>query len=151
MSSEEVNIMTANDYIKDRLDPLIAWYERKSTWDKRWYIGLKVAESVLAAGVTLGAGFMDGPLALRLFVSGCGALLVVAQGLHAACKYHENWVSARQTCEELKDEKALFAARAGTYAQLEEELRQCKLAERCERIVQDELNRWIERRHMPAS
>ena len=76
---------------------------------------------------------------------------VGAQGLHAVCRYHENWISARQTCEQLKDEKALYVAHAGAYAQLDEEQEHCKLAERCERIVQDELNRWIERRHMPAS
>ena len=143
--------MTANDYIKDRLDLLIAWYERKSTWDKRWYIGLKVAESVLAASVTLGAGFMDGPLALRLFVSGCGALLVVAQGLHAACKYHENWVSARQTCEDLKAEKALFFASAGRYAPKEGGQSELILADNCERIIKLEHERWINRRHTPAS
>ncbi|MBQ8090577.1 MAG: DUF4231 domain-containing protein [Pyramidobacter sp.] len=142
--------MDESDYIKDRLDPLIAWYDRKSTWDKRWYIGLKVAECVLAASVTLGAGFMDGPLPLRLFVSACGALLVVAQGLHAACKYHENWVSARTACEELKAEKALWAAGVGQYDG-EDERDIAMLGERCEKIIQTEHERWISRRHTPPS
>lgn len=26
--------MTDDEYMKDRLNPLIEWYERKSTWDK---------------------------------------------------------------------------------------------------------------------
>ncbi len=94
---------------------------------------------------------MDGPLALRLFVSGCGALLVVAQGLHAACKYHENWVSARQTCEELKAEKALFFASAGRYTPKEDGQSELILADNCERIIQLEHERWINRRHTPAS
>ncbi len=104
---------------------------------------MKVAACVLAASVALGTGFMDAPLPLRLFVSSYGVRLVIVQCLHAACKYHENWVSARTTCEELNAEKALLVVGVGQILREDDREIVAVFCKRCEKIIQNEHERWI--------
>lgn len=47
-------------------------------------------------------GFLTGLPFPRLVLVALGALLVVIQELHLACRYHENWQSYRLIAEGLK-------------------------------------------------
>ena len=139
--------MTDDEYMKDRLNPLIEWYERKSTWDKHWYVGLKVAEGLLAAIVTLCTGFLTGPWQLRFIVAASGALLILSQGLHAFCKYHENWQSYRLTAERLKHVKYLYLTQTEPYKNPNVGV----LVENVEAIIKEEHEHWIARRRSPSN
>ncbi|MGZ9164721.1 MAG: DUF4231 domain-containing protein [Anaerolineales bacterium] len=57
-------------------------------------------------------GFPDVPTLVPTILSG---LIAVAAGLENVYRYGDNWRTYRQTLEALKREKALFAARAGSY------------------------------------
>lgn len=139
--------MTSDEYIKQRLELLIGWYERKSTWDKHWYIGLKVAEGILAAIVTLCTGFLTGPWALRFIVAASGVLLIVSQGLHAVCKYHENWQSYRLTAERLKQAKYFYLTQTGPYRNQSVD----DFVKNAEEIIKAEHDHWIARRQSPSN
>src|ERR1044071_6274422 len=99
-----------------RLEDQIAWYDRKSNAAQRWFKRLKVCQIVVAAAIPVAAG-VSAPAWL---VGGAGALIVVLEGLQQLQQYQQNWTTYRSTCEWLKHEKFLFAAR-GPYASSEHE------------------------------
>ena len=50
--------MNADDYIAQRLDDQIAWYDRKSMACQRWYKHLRVTEFVAAALIPFLAAYL---------------------------------------------------------------------------------------------
>jgi Protein of unknown function (DUF4231) len=120
----------------DRLLDQIAWYDAKSGHNQRWFKGLKVGQIVTAAAIPVAAGAS----APAWLVGGAGALIVVVEGLQQLQQYQQNWTMYRSTCERLKHEKFLFAARAGPYAKTAHAER--LLAERVEDLVSQEQGAW---------
>ena len=120
----------------DRLLNQIAWYDGKSRHNQHWFKGLKVGQIVTAAAIPVAAGESAPPW----LVGGAGALIVVLEGLQQLQQYQQNWSTYRSTCERLKHEKYLFAARAGPYAKTARADR--LLAERVEGLVSQEHAAW---------
>jgi uncharacterized protein DUF4231 len=126
-----------------RLEDQIAWYDAKSQHNQRWFKLLKVCQIITAAAIPVAAGAS----APAWLVGGAGALIVVLEGLQQLQQYQQNWITYRSTCERLKHEKFLFAARAGPYASSEPE---ALLAERVESLVSQEHAAWVSQREEPA-
>ena len=126
-----------------RLEDQIAWYDAKSQHNQRWFKLLKVCQIITAAAIPVAAGAS----APAWLVGGAGALIVVLEGLQQLQQYQQNWITYRSTCERLKHEKFLFAARAGPYASSEPE---ALLAERVESLVSQEHAAWVSQREETA-
>lgn len=126
-----------------RLEDQIAWYDAKSQHNQRWFKLLKVCQIITAAAIPVAAGAS----APAWLVGGAGALIVVLEGLQQLQQYQQNWITYRATCERLKHEKFLFAARAGPYASSEPE---ALLAERVESLVSQEHAAWVSQREEAA-
>ena len=90
-----------------RLEDQIAWYDAKSRHNQRWFKLLKVWQIVVAAAIPVAAA-AEAPVWL---MGGGGALIVVLEGFQQLQQYQQNWTTYRSTCERLKHEKYLFAAR----------------------------------------
>ena len=123
-----------------RLEDQIAWYDRKSGENQRWFKGVKVCQIVTAAAIPVAAG-VSAPVWL---VGGAGALIVVLEGLQQLQQYQQNWTTYRATCERLKHEKFLFVSRAGPYANAPEP--EAMLAQRVEALVSQEQAAWVSHR-----
>jgi hypothetical protein len=123
-----------------RLEDQIGWYDRQSGRAQHWFKRLKVSQIVLAAAIPVAAG-VSAPAWL---VGGAGALIVVLEGVQQLQQYQQNWTTYRSTCERLKHEKFLFAARAGPYARVENA--DARLAERVEGLVSQEHAAWVSHR-----
>jgi hypothetical protein len=123
-----------------RLEDQIAWYDRKSSENQRWFKRLKILQIVTAAAIPVAAGIS----APAWLVGGAGALIVVLEGLQQLQQYQQNWTTYRSTCERLKHEKFLFAAHAGPYARVEDP--EARLAERVEGLVSQEHAAWASHR-----
>lgn len=123
-----------------RLEDQIAWYDGKSLHSQRWFKRLKVCQLVTAAAIPVAAG-VAAPVWL---VGGGGALIVVLEGLQQLQQYQQNWTTYRSTCERLRHEKYLFAARAGPYAGALDPI--ALLAERVEGLVSQEHAAWVTHR-----
>ena len=50
--------MDANEYIAQRLDDQIGWYDRKSISNQRWYRGLRTVQVVAAALIPFWVGYL---------------------------------------------------------------------------------------------
>jgi hypothetical protein len=49
--------MDADTYLKERVEDQIAWYDRRSAFNKRWFISLRAVEIAAAATVPFLSGF----------------------------------------------------------------------------------------------
>ena len=67
--------------------------------------------------------------------------------MSSTCSFHENWISYRSTCEQLKHEKYLCLAEAGPYR---DEDRDRLLAERVEEQISREHTQWTAGRRKSA-
>lgn len=109
--------MTPEEYLEQRLDDQIRWYDAKSGSAQRWFKGLRAAEIVFAAAIPVLASFVGdenpwiGPLMGIL-----GALVVVLAGILSLQQYQERWVEYRATAESLKHEKYLYLTSTDPYA-----------------------------------
>jgi hypothetical protein len=123
-----------------RVHDQIAWYDKKSQLNQRWFKGLKICQIVTAAAIPVAAG-VSAPIWL---VGGGGALIVVLEGLQQLQQYQQNWTTFRATCERLKHEQFLYLAHAGPYGVAPNP--EALLAERVESLVSQEHAAWVSQR-----
>ena len=134
------SVMVTDSPARTRLEDQIAWYDRKSQENQRWFKALKICQIVTAAGIPVAAGVGAEPW----LVGGGGALIVVLEGIQQLQQYQQNWTTYRSTCERLKHEKFLFLGRAGPYAKVPNP--ESLLAERVEGLVSQEHAAWVSHR-----
>jgi hypothetical protein len=118
-----------------RLEQQIDWYDRKSTHAKRWYHRVKVTQILVAAAIPVTVAANADQVAAAVL----GASIVVLEGFQQLFQFHANWTTYRSTCERLKHEKYLYAARGGPYGGKNPDAR---LAERVEGLVSQEHAAW---------
>ena len=127
----------------ERLDQQLDWYERKSQFNKRAYLWLKVAQIVVAAAIpaVVAAG------ASAAVAGALGAVVVVLEGLQQLFQFQQNWIGYRGTAEALNHEKFLYEGGAGPYA--EPDGRERLLAERVGALISQEHAAWKEVQRTP--
>jgi uncharacterized protein DUF4231 len=125
---------------RDRVENQIAWYDKKSQYNQRWFKRLKICQIVTAAAIPVAAG---ASVAVSV-VGAAGALIVVLEGLQQLQQYQLNWTTYRATCERLRHEQFLFLAQAGPYAGAPDP--EAMLAERVEGLVSQEHAAWAAQR-----
>src|SRR3954465_5741064 len=121
----------------ERLETQIAWYDKKSNQNQRWFKRLKVAQIVTAAAIPVGAAAGVDPNV----IGGGGALSVGLEGLQQLQQYQQKWTTYRSTCERLKHDKYLYHAQAGPYTKAPRP--DALLAERVEGLVSQEHAAWV--------
>jgi predicted metalloprotease with PDZ domain len=122
----------------DRLEGQLGWYGGKAAEARKWYLGLKVLQIVVAAAITVVAA--GG--ASRTVAAALGATVVVVEGIQQLFQFHGNWIRYRTAAEALKRERTLFLERAGPYADAGGERPEAMLAEVVENIVSKEGAAW---------
>jgi Protein of unknown function (DUF4231) len=118
-----------------RLEESLAWYDRRSADNQRWYRGLKIAQLVAAAAVPVFAGLS----ASAWITGGLGSAIVVMEGVQQLYQFQERWLAYRSAHGALLAERHLYLARAGDYAAADSH---ALLAERVEGILSHELTTW---------
>jgi hypothetical protein len=104
------------EYLKNRVDEQIAWYDRKSGGSQRWFQRLRLFEIAAAAAITLLAGYADSFSNVKIVIGILGLLTAVIAGVLALYQFQENWMAYRSACESLKQEKYLFLTRTDPYS-----------------------------------
>jgi hypothetical protein len=108
--------MTPDEYIRDRLDDQITWYDQKSGWNQKWFKRLRIVEIVFATTIPFLVSQVTGDSTiLKSIVGGMGVCVAVLSGLITLYKFHENWIEYRTTTETLKHEKYLYLTGAAPY------------------------------------
>lgn len=130
--------MSLDDYIKNRLEEQINWYDTKSIKAQKMYKLLQTFEIIIATLIPFLSGFVEKHWIISIIVSFLGSLVVIIASLLKLGKYHENWLQYRQTCELLKHEKYLFLTGTNPYEERSFQL----LVERVESIISAENINW---------
>jgi len=110
--------MSMNDeqFLKERVEDQINWYDKKSQFNQRWYKCLRVGEIGAAAAIPLLAGYMsDKTPAVQIIVGLLGFIIAIIASVVALYQFQENWVEYRTTCESLRHEKYLFLTQTEPY------------------------------------
>ena len=135
--------LVQDDYLKERVDDQIDWYDRKSLTNQHWFKRLRIIEIVAAASIPFLSAYMtQGELLIRLIVGALGVVITVIAGVIALYQFQENWIEYRTTCESLKHEKYLFLTRAEPY---DAEDPFPMFVERIEGLISVENTKWYQR------
>ena len=131
--------MNEDEYITDRLDDQIIWYDKKSQTNQRWFKCLRIFEIISAAIIPFLAGIGSSIPYYSVIIGALGVIIAVSAGVSAIYKFHENWIEYRTTSETLKHEKYLFQTKCPPYHQ---EDSFCRLVQRVEGLISKENSQW---------
>ena len=73
--------MNEEEYLKNRLDDQIDWYDRKSTQNQNAFKRLQVILIVAAASIPFISGYVDDLKYLQYLVGGIGVLVAAITGI----------------------------------------------------------------------
>jgi len=132
------------EYLVDRYQNQIDWYDKKSMWNQRWYKRLQWSLIILSALtpilITVEAlakeipWLIVFPLVFSTFVAICTAAL-------KSFKFQEHWIDYRTICETLRKEIHYYDALIGDY-KIADDPRSIFI-NRVEGIISRENTMWI--------
>lgn len=131
--------MEVKQYINERLDDQIEWYDKKSQISQKRFKRLKIVEIFSAALIPFLVAYADTSSSVQFLVGSLGIAIAVIAGLLSLYKFQENWIEYRNTAETLKHQKYLFEASCAPYDQ-EDSFK--KLVQICEGIISKENSNW---------
>jgi hypothetical protein len=108
-------MISPEDYVEQRINDQISWYDRRSITNKRWFKRLRFAEIVVAATIPFLSGFADKSLAIKIAIGALGVFVAVIASLLGLLQLQVHWIEYRATAESLKKEKFLFLTQADPY------------------------------------
>lgn len=140
-------LMSDAEYIAERLDAQMNWYDRKSSDNKKKYKRIKRTESVIAALIpvliTFGAFKVvqenDLGVFLQIIAALAGVALVIMNSFLELDEHHKLWKEYRVTCEMMRHERYMYMTRSEPYDEADAFPR---LVEKIEAISNSETQRW---------
>ena len=140
------------DYIKNRLEPRIRWYDGQSKVNMNRYNSLQVLTLGISAIIPV-INVVSGDFIIRIISALLGGLIAAITGILQLSKAHESWILYRSTAETLIREYNLFKLKSGDYSEdniKDESKRNNMFVDRCEAIMSTEENRYFSlRQHQP--
>ena len=132
--------MNQDEYLKDRLEDQIGYYDRSSMKNQKWFKLLQVASIIASATIPFLTGYItDTSIGLKVSVGLLGLTVAAITAVLGLYKFQENWFEYRTTCESLKHEKFLFLTNSDPYDQ-EDPFK--LLVERVESLISKENSAW---------
>ncbi len=107
--------MDESEYLKNRLDDQIDWYDRKSIQNQKTYKMLQLLLIVSAASIPFISGYVKDCPDLSYVLGGIGVLIAAITGIISLYKFQETWTAYRTTCESLQHEKYLYHTKTDPY------------------------------------
>ena len=140
--------MDAEAYLTDRLQPEIAWYDKKSGRNKFANTVTKIIEIACAAAIPLLAGYAKGgEQAISVIIGTLGVVVAISTGVSSLLKFQEQWIKYRTTAESLKKERYLFETRTEPYNGTDP---LPMLVQRVETLVSQENTNWAQYMMKPS-
>jgi len=131
------------NYLKDRYEDQINWYDRKSARNQKVYRDLQLSVVVLSAITPVLVAIV--PEATRWPAVFIAALVAIGTTMLKTFKYQENWINYRTTCETLRKEIHFYKAGVDGYKDAED--REALFVERVESLISRENTMWLTTQH----
>lgn len=132
--------LTSDNYIEERVNRQIEWYDSKSKEAKKRYKIFTYVILISSAFIPLLTNLAIEQFGIKLIVSFLGVFTTLSQGIINLNDYNENWIEYRTVCETLKKEKYMFLAKSGVYNDTENPYKY--FVERIESIISQENVNW---------
>ena len=87
--------MQANEYIKNRLDDQIKWYDKKSATQKKWYYRSKLVTLVCTSSIPVISVALRHQSFTVIITASIAAVATVTEGILTLTKWHEKWIAYR--------------------------------------------------------
>ncbi|MCI8673107.1 MAG: DUF4231 domain-containing protein [Lachnospiraceae bacterium] len=133
--------MDINQYLIERVDDQINWYDKKSTTAQKYYKRYQIAEIILAALIPLLSGYTSSCIFLQIIIGLFGATIAIIEAITKLYKFHENWIQYRSTCELLQHQKYLYLTQSFPYNKNDETIDNIFI-KNVESIISSENNQW---------
>lgn len=136
--------MTPAEYIEQRVQGQIAWYDRKSTRNKKWFYIMQSLIITSSALIPLLVGYSDRESFEMLKYAGgaLGVVVTILGGIMALKKYRENWRIYRASAESLQREKLFFLNRVEPYDSADDDKNFKLFVRRAEEVMSSENALW---------
>jgi hypothetical protein len=108
-------MISPEEYIEQRLSDQIAWYDRKSITNQRWFKRLRFAEIVAAATIPFLSGFAGDSFPIKIAIGALGVFVAVIASLLGLLQFQVHWIEYRATAESLRKEELLFRTQTEPY------------------------------------
>ena len=108
-------MISPEDYIEQRLNDQISWYDCKSGTNQRWFKRLRFAEIVAAATIPFLSGFADKSFQIKITIGVLGVVVAVIASVLGLLQLQVRWIEYRATAESLRKEKFLFLTQTEPY------------------------------------
>jgi hypothetical protein len=105
--------MSAEEYIDQRLNQAIEWYDAKSKSYKFWYLFMRAA-TVIGGAVVPVLVNLDFPH-VKVITTFISLMVVLFVSLESVYHFREQWKNYRSTEQLLRKEYFLFVAKEGSY------------------------------------
>jgi hypothetical protein len=102
-------------YIAADYGKAVKFYDERASSAKRWYRSLSIYLIVVSAVLTPLIAFAPTGLCWRIISAALSATIVIAAGLLAQLKCHENWLSYRGSWDALERERRFYETGTGDY------------------------------------
>ena len=133
--------MSEKEYLEQRLQDQIDWYETRSRLCQQRFKALRSLEIVTAAAIPFLSGYSARIPHVEMVVGMMGLVIAIAAGLLGLHQYQERWMEYRSAAEALKREKFLFLTGAEPYNGPDGF---AILVQRVEARLADEQNAWAQ-------
>ncbi len=107
--------MDDQEYIKERVDDQIGWYDKKGMHNQRWYKVLRALETFLSLTTPFLAAFASTFSWAKIVIGAVGLGIAAIASTLNLYKFQENWIEYRSTTEALRHEKYLYLTKSGPY------------------------------------
>ena len=141
--------MDEKEYMELRLGAQLNWYDQKSAYNQKRYKTLRLIEIICAASIPFlfGLGELVGDRwywaeLLRSVAALFAVVVAISSSVLGLCKYQDNWMAYRTTCEMLRHEKYFYETHCGPYKEAKDPFG--KLVERVEKLISQENTSWRE-------
>ena len=136
--------MTVEEYMEQRVDDQLNWFERKSSWNQKKFKGYRTGVIGFSVLIPFLTGFIDKEWGhyFQYIVGALGVSIAFFEGVMSLNKYQENWAQYRATAESLKREKMLYETQSGKYEKQENPFHMFVLE--VETLLKEENSKWAE-------
>lgn len=130
--------MDLSNYIKERIDPQVVWYDKKSKSYKRYFflgnIFILVTSTLIPFFISFEADYF------KYIIGFMGVLITVVTGMLNLFGFYQKWLLYRTTSEKLKSEKHILNLMAD---RLDED-EQFEYVQKLEGIIMNENQTWLQ-------
>lgn len=134
--------MTPAEYLEQRVQGQIAWYDKKSTRNKKWFYAMQLLTIISSALIPLLVGYSEKFEMLKYIGGAMGAAVAILSGILALKKYRENWRIYRASAESLQREKLFFLNRVEPYDATDDDQNFKLFVRRIEEVMSSENALW---------